>query len=201
MYCFYLWTPTEIMIWNRKFMKSYSMKLSTELHHDALLPFVGSSDLNEPWFIPKGHRVPWFQVNLLAKVPVKSMTVAHVTAKLTLPDNFLHYRIKTEELAWSANQETSDFLIFETWDFSAVTTPFLLKNKNVYKVCYRCQNSLGCLYMQMWNENFSTYFLETSVLRPKVNRKSLWTQDCYITNVRRMFAWSKSSHSLKKYWR
>lgn len=52
--------------------------------------------------------------------------------------------------------------------------------------------------MQMCDENFSTFFLEMSVFRPKVNRKSFWTRDHYITNVRRMFAWSKTSHSLKK---
>lgn len=85
---------------------------------------------------------------------------------------------------------------YEIFKLSLAT--FFLENRHVYKAYYRSQNSLGCLYLQMCNENFSTFFLEMSVFRPKVNRKSLWTRDHYVTNVRRMFAWSKTSHSLKK---
>lgn len=96
-------------------MQSDSIKLSTELHREALLTPVSSSDLSEQPSSPKGLGVPRPQVNLLTKVPVKkSVTVAHKGPKLTLPGNLLHYSIKPEELACSANQDISVLMRFLT---------------------------------------------------------------------------------------
>lgn len=104
------------------------------------------------------------------KVPVrKSMTAAHEAAKVTLPDNFLHQRLKTGISLVSKPRHL--------W-FLNCHYPFFfsLKNKRVSEVCHRTVWAVFICRCGM--RILAPTFLATSVCRPKVNRKSLWTRDC-----------------------